>query len=76
MKDENGQALRGRPRLIIAGSFLLSSFILHPFSFLHADSIWVSSGAKNALEIPKVQIKDIKDGKILFVPASGRETSR
>jgi TolA-binding protein len=42
----------------------------------HADSIWVSSGAKNALEIPKVQIRDIKDGKIIFVPASGRETSR
>src|SRR2546426_437651 len=40
------------------------------------DSIWVSSGGKNALELPKVQIHDIHDGKITFVGASGRETSR
>jgi tetratricopeptide (TPR) repeat protein len=63
-------------QILIACAFLCSSFIIHHSSFLLADSIWVSSGAKNSLEIPKVKITDIKDGKILFVPASGRETSR
>src|SRR5206468_1512791 len=30
----------------------------------------------NALELPRVQINDIKDGKLIFVGASGRESSR
>src|SRR5439155_1919121 len=76
MKDEQRQRSRCRRRCLIAATFLFSSFILPPSSFLQADNIWVSTGGGNPLELPRVQINDIREGKVFFVGSSGRETSR
>src|SRR5437773_7978658 len=73
LNDERRQACR---RIGIACAFLYSSFIVHYSSFLFADSIWVSTGGKNALELPGVKINEIREGKLFFVGGSGREASR
>src|SRR5690348_16290150 len=42
-----------------------------------ADSVWVTTaGSAAALELPRVQITGIQDGKLVFTGASGRESSR
>jgi len=77
----NAERRKSRREVLIAWCVLVSWFIIHHSSFIvssaHADTVWINSGGGgNALELPRVQINDIKDGKLLFVGASGRESSR
>src|SRR4051794_8309787 len=60
-----------RSSAFICGSILL--FV----SSTRADSVWVATaGSAAALELPRVQITGIQDGKLVFVGASGRESNR
>ncbi|HVT87334.1 MAG TPA: tetratricopeptide repeat protein [Tepidisphaeraceae bacterium] len=65
MKDESHKLLLARS-ILIAALGLFSSFIIHPTSFLHADSIFVGT-----LERKNAIIKELR-GESLFYDYSGR----
>jgi TolA-binding protein len=72
-----------RARSLLLGLSLVAVATASPSA--RADSIWVNTAggggggggnAKNALELPRVRISDIREGKIFFDAATGRESSR
>ena len=56
-------------------TFAILFTLLLASSFALADTVWISGGGPNALEMKNVRITNIADGKLLF-QTSGRDTSR